>query len=133
VGGWGGGRLFPPRAPFAQRPPSHNFRAHPPTPPPGGPSFPAGAKDKLRQADPALLLENMGVEGGHVSPLGLLNDKMGVVRVLLDEGLRTSPGPLLFHPWTNDASLELTYDGLLTLIKNTGHAEPATMEFELAQ
>ena len=67
-----------------------------------------------------------------MSPLSLVNDAMGVVRVLLDEGLAAAPGPLLFHPFSNDASLELSYAALLALIKNTGHAAPETMPFELA-
>ena len=73
----------------------------------------------------------MGLEGGHVSPIGLLNDEMCIVRVLLDEGLSKHPGPLLFHPFSNDASIELTYEALLALIKNSGHGAPETMAFEV--
>lgn len=88
------------------------------------------AKDGVRFADAETLVDNLGVAQGHVSPIALANDEMHAVNVLLDATLESATEPLLFHPFTNEASVELTYQGLLQLISKTGHASPTIMQFQ---
>jgi Ala-tRNA(Pro) deacylase len=87
------------------------------------------AKDGVRFADAETLAENLGVAQGHVSPLALVNDEARLVNVVLDAALATAPGPLLFHPCFNEASVEINYADLLKLIDATGHAAPVVMDF----
>jgi Ala-tRNA(Pro) deacylase len=88
------------------------------------------AKDGVRFADAETLVDNLGVAQGHVSPIALANDEMHAVNVLLDATLELATEPLLFHPFTNEASVELTYQSLLQLISKTGHASPTIMQFQ---
>ena len=87
------------------------------------------AKDGVRFADGDILIENLGVAQGHVSPIALVNDEMHAVNIVVDSALATASEPLLFHPFTNEASVELDYKGLLALIETTGHAAPVVMDF----
>jgi hypothetical protein len=87
------------------------------------------AKDSVRFGDEETLKDNLGVVPGHVSPLCLLNDKAGLVNLVLDASLATPGlGPLLFHPFTNTASVEMTFAQLSTLVEATGK-KPITMTF----
>jgi Ala-tRNA(Pro) deacylase len=87
------------------------------------------AKDGVRFADEGVLRDNLGVLPGHVSPFSLLHDSGRVVNLVLDASLASKPGPLLFHPGSNDASVELQYEQLLKLANDSGHA-PLLMQFK---
>ena len=87
------------------------------------------AKDSVRFGDEETLKDNLGVVPGHVSPLCLLNDKAGLVNLVLDASLATpGTGPLLFHPFTNTASVEMTFEQLSALVEATGK-KPISMTF----
>jgi Ala-tRNA(Pro) deacylase len=88
-------------------------------------------KDGVRFGDEETLKDNLGVVPGHVSPLCLFNDKAGLVNVVLDSSLTISTLPLLFHPFTNTASIEMTYAQLLDLLTKLGK-KPVIMDFPTA-
>ena len=89
------------------------------------------AKDGIRFADADTLIDNLGVAQGHVSPIALANDEMCVINILIDASLtsETAVEPLLFHPFTNESSVEMTYKSLVDLITKTGHAAATIMDF----
>lgn len=89
------------------------------------------AKDGIRFADADTLIDNLGVAQGHVSPIALANDEMGLINILIDSSLTSENAlePLLFHPFTNESSVEMNYKSLLELIEKTGHAAPTIMDF----
>jgi Ala-tRNA(Pro) deacylase len=94
------------------------------------------AKDSVRFADEGALKDNLGVLPGSVSPLCLLNDASGCVNVVLDgslEGKGAAGGgtPLLFHPGSNEASVEVAYAQLHKLLVGSGHT-PVVMAFKEA-
>ncbi|MFH1643784.1 MAG: prolyl-tRNA synthetase associated domain-containing protein [bacterium] len=70
---------------------------------------------ELRFADEKLLLEFLGVTPGSVTPLGLVNDKNHVVKVILDQRLFDQE-ILGFHPLSNDATILITPQDLQKLI-----------------
>ena len=79
---------------------------------------------QLRFAEPDVLLENLGVVQGHVSPLSLRHDAARLVNVALDAAMLApgAPAPLWFHPGDNSASVGIAKEGLLRLVEATGHA-----------
>ena len=89
----------------------------------------------IRFADAETLVDSLGVVQGHVSPLCLTNDEVGkVVNVCIDSKLvntttyNSLDNPLFFHPFDNSASIGITGEGLLALVKATGH-EPVIVDF----
>ena len=77
--------------------------------------------------------ERLGVVPGAVSPLALINDGAGDVRVVLDAEVMA--GELVnFHPLTNDKTTAITPEGLSRFIAACGHdvqvidLAPATRE-----
>jgi len=71
-----------------------------------------------------VLLDNLGVVQGHVSPLSLRHDAARLVNVALDAAMLApgAPSPLWFHPGDNSASVGIAKEGLLRLVEATGHA-----------
>lgn len=65
---------------------------------------------RLRFAPPDDLMRLLGVESGSVSPLALINDSAGEVRLVLDTALSASPR-LGFHPLDNRRTTVLTREG----------------------
>jgi Ala-tRNA(Pro) deacylase len=63
--------------------------------------------DRLSFGSPERLMKHLGVAPGSVSPFGLLNDREGAVRVIVDSDLRGAER-LIFHPNDNSASLTIT-------------------------
>ena len=78
---------------------------------------------QLRFAEPDVLLENLGVKQGHVSPLSLAHDAARLVNVALDAAMLApgAPAPLWFHPGDNSASVGIAAADLLKLVAATGH------------
>ena len=76
---------------------------------------------RLSFAPEELLPEYLGLYAGAVSPMGLLNDPQGRVRLLVDSDLPRSKR-VAFHPCVNTATLILsTQDFLNVYLPHTGH------------
>lgn len=88
----------------------------------------------IRFADAETLVDSLGVVQGHVSPLCLTHDEVAkTVNVCIDSklingGYTSLDNPLFFHPFDNSASIGITGEGLLALVKATGH-EPVIVDF----
>ena len=61
----------------------------------------------FRMADGAALQEKLGVKPGAVSPLAVMNDTAGDVKLVLDKELMAA-AKLGVHPMRNDATVTLT-------------------------
>lgn len=72
-----------------------------------------------------LLIATLGVLPGSVTPFALINDPLGRVRVVLDEGM-LALDPLNFHPLRNDRTTAIAAGDLLKFVRDTGH-EPVVM------
>ena len=92
---------------------------------------------RLSFAPEDLLPVYLGLYPGAVSPMGLLNDTEGRVRLLVDSDLPRSPR-VAFHPCVNTATVTLpTQDFFNIFLPHTGHiptmvslpaAEPSVLE-----
>ena len=82
----------------------------------------------LRFSDAKTLATNLGTTQGNVSPLALINDTAQLVNVAIDRNLLDEGGPVLVHPLTNEASVELNIKDILSFIEQTGHTW-VTVEF----
>lgn len=69
----------------------------------------------LRFADATLLMNHLGVEPGSVTPLALINDKTGVVNVIIDATLLKQEY-LQIHPLKNSATVVITPTDLLQFL-----------------
>ena len=79
-----------------------------------------GAAGKLSFGKPELLIEVLGVPPGAVTPFGLINDRAGRVRVVLDADLLASE-TANFHPLVNTATTTIRSADLLAFVRATGH------------
>lgn len=77
----------------------------------GNPSF--GSPDRLRRV--------LGVEPGSVTPLAVVNDVAGAVRVVIDASLRDAD-LLSVHPNHNAASVVLAPSDLVRVLEDAAHA-----------
>ena len=80
---------------------------------------------QLSFGKPDLLSKILGLEPGSVTPFGVINDTDGQVTVVLDKGLLKFE-VLNFHPLTNTATTQISPEGLLAFLRDTGH-EPMIM------
>lgn len=78
-----------------------------------------GAK-RFSFANDELLFEALGVGQGAVSPLALINDREGKVRLILDADLLQAKR-LAFHPLVNTATVALASSDLLPLLTALDH------------
>ena len=85
----------------------------------------AGAN--FRFADEAALTEALGVKKGSVSPLALVNDSKGSVKVVLDAELMAA-AKIGIHPLRNDRTVELAPADLVSFVKAWKH-EPKVVDF----
>ncbi|SAK91395.1 Prolyl-tRNA editing protein ProX [Caballeronia pedi] len=75
---------------------------------------------RLSFASSDKLFELLGIRTGSLSPLALVNDTAGRVRLVLDtELIREST--LLFHPLENNASIALSPHALEAFLTGIGH------------
>lgn len=81
---------------------------------------------RLSFGKPELLMEVLGVTPGSVTPLGLINDRDGRVRVVLDRDM-LDKAPLNYHPLENTATSQIAPADLLRFIRATGH-EPLILD-----
>ena len=77
---------------------------------------------------PDLLFDALGVTPGSVTVFALINDTLGRVGLLLDEGL-LHVDPVNFHPLANNATTAVSPAGLLAFLDATGHA-PQRFRFD---
>ena len=75
---------------------------------------------RLSFASDERLDKYLGLKAGHVSPMGLLNDKEKKVEVLIDKDLKNKE-KISFHPNTNEASVLITFDGLKKFLDYCGN------------
>lgn len=66
------------------------------------------------------LQKHLGLEAGHVSPMGLINNLEKTVEVLLDKDLKNKD-KLAFHPNTNEACVLITFADLKKFLDDCGH------------
>lgn len=83
----------------------------------GAPRFSFGA--------PALLIATLGIAPGAVNPFSAMNDRKGVVRVVLDAAMLLRD-PVNFHPMRNDRTTAVAPADLVKYLRATGH-EPIVM------
>ena len=86
---------------------------------------PLGAA-RLSFASPELLWDVLGVRPGSVTPLALINDQPARVTAVLDAPM-LSHDRLHYHPLDNRSTTAISRDGLLTLMRQTGH-EPLILD-----
>ena len=84
---------------------------------------------KLSFGSPDRLRRTLGVEPGSVTPLALVNDTAGAVRLALDRGLADGQA-LNAHPLVNSMTTTPSLDDLQRLFAATGH-EPRWLDFPL--
>jgi Ala-tRNA(Pro) deacylase len=82
-------------------------------------------KIQLRFAEADVLLENLGVTPGHVSPLCLVLDEAHLVNVAVDQRLLEPGAKVLVHPLTNEASCVISSEDLVKYIAASGHSHVA--------
>jgi len=81
----------------------------------------AAGTSRLSFAPDDMMLALMGASPGSLSPLGLMFDEAGRVRVLIDEALREQPRWAM-HPCDNTQTLALDQASLLQVfLPATGH------------
>ena len=78
-----------------------------------------GAK-RFSFANDELLFEKLGVRQGAVSPLALINDTTGEVKLIFDSGLAEATR-LAFHPLVNTATLAIGIKDALAFLTAIDH------------
>jgi Ala-tRNA(Pro) deacylase len=76
---------------------------------------------QLSFGKPEALADKLGVEPGSVTPFSVINDSEQAVTVVLDREMLALE-PLNFHPLVNTATTQISADGLLTFLRDCGHA-----------
>lgn len=87
-----------------------------------------GARQRLSFGSERRLMEYLGIVPGAVSPLAVINDVTGAVKVVLDRGLLEDP-PVNFHPLDNGMTTSLAPEDLIRFLEAEGHP-PAMVDFE---
>lgn len=85
-----------------------------------------GAASRVSFGKPEALMELLGVAPGAVTVFGLINDRDGRVRLVLDAALMRN-AVINGHPLTNEATTSIGSDDLLRFVRATGH-EPAILK-----
>lgn len=75
---------------------------------------------ELRFVEAPLLYEMLQLTTGSVTPFGLLHDKEHQVTVVIDESLLSYP-VLGFHPFINNATVGISPDDLLKILREFGN------------
>jgi len=87
-----------------------------------------GAKGSLSFGSAELLMAHLGVVPGAVTPFGIINDRAGVVTVVLDQAL-LGPDPVNAHPLRNDMTMAVAPDGLIRFLEAESHP-PLILDFD---
>jgi Ala-tRNA(Pro) deacylase len=69
---------------------------------------------------PEALMDVLGITPGSVTPFAAINDKAGLVTVVLDAEMLAAE-PLNFHPLVNTATTRISAAGLLAFLEAGGH------------
>lgn len=85
-----------------------------------------GSKKPMRFATLDVTAAMLGANKGELSPLCLVNDVAGEVRVAVDGKVLEDPDGAWFHPLTNEASVRIGSKDLIRFIQATGH-EPVIL------
>ncbi|CAH2598956.1 Prolyl-tRNA synthetase associated domain-containing protein [Rhodovastum atsumiense] len=88
-----------------------------------------GAK-RVSFASPATLLAALGLAPGAVSPLGLVNDATGQVRLALDRALLEA-GRITCHPLVNTATVSLSSQDFARVLERLG-VRPLVLDLDPA-
>lgn len=72
---------------------------------------------RLSFASPKRLKEQLNLEPGSVTPMGLINNKEKNIEVLIDKDLKDKE-LLAFHPNTNDASILISFADFMKFLKH---------------
>jgi len=67
------------------------------------------------------LMTHLGLRPGAVSPFGVINDPAHDVVVALDSDLKHETGLIGFHPNVNTSFVWLTFEGLMTFLRDAGN------------
>lgn len=67
------------------------------------------------------LMRYLGVVPGAVTPFAVINDRDGVVHMVLDAGL-LEHDPVNFHPLDNAMTTAISANGLLRFLEHADHA-----------
>ncbi len=87
-----------------------------------------GARGNLSFGSAELLMENLGVIPGAVTPFAVINDREGKVTMVLDKAV-LDDDPVNAHPLRNDMTTALAPADLLRFLEAEGHA-PDIMDFD---
>ena len=87
-----------------------------------------GASGRLSFASADQMRALLGVEPGSVTAFGVVNDRDGTVRLVLDEGLLMHD-MVNCHPMTNEATTTIATEDLMAFFQSTGH-EPLVIGLE---
>jgi Ala-tRNA(Pro) deacylase len=79
-----------------------------------------GASGRFSFGSAELLRATLGVEPGSVTPFAAINDKAGLVTVVLDAAMMGNDA-LNFHPLTNTGTTTISRAGLVKFLESTGH------------
>jgi Ala-tRNA(Pro) deacylase len=85
-----------------------------------------GANGRVSFGRPDKLMDLLGVAPGAVTLFGALNDRVGQVKVVLDEALMREE-VINAHPLTNEATTSIARDDVLAFLRATGH-EPYVLK-----
>ena len=83
---------------------------------------------KMSFGDPDLLWETLGVRPGAVTPVAVLNDQAGRVRLALDRAIEAAE-QVNFHPLHNEATIAVAPGDLLKLVEAADHP-PLRVDFD---
>jgi Ala-tRNA(Pro) deacylase len=81
---------------------------------------PLGAAGRLSFGSAELLRQVLGVEPGSVTPFGVVNDRAGLVSVVLDAALMSFE-EVNFHPLVNTMTTTIRRQDLVAFLEATGH------------
>lgn len=87
-----------------------------------------GANGRLSFASGESMMELLGVVPGALTPLGLINDVMNAITVVIDASLLDA-GQINFHPLINTESIGLAPGDLITFVRSCGSA-PMVIDFD---
>jgi Ala-tRNA(Pro) deacylase len=87
-----------------------------------------GASGRLSFGSAEQMIEVLGVSPGAVTAFGLINDRAGRLKVVLDEGL-VRHDTVNCHPLVNTATTSLRSADLVTFMRATGH-EPLILPLD---
>ncbi len=79
-----------------------------------------GASGRFSFGSADLMRATLGVEPGSVTPFSVINDKAGLVTVVLDAAVMVHEA-LNFHPLVNTGTTTISREGLVRFLEATGH------------